>query len=147
MENFLKIILFVLILNVASPTNPAQAVPKVSTCTQKQKKDTKNHITKQINALARSDWIGAYRYAAPSFKLSISLELFTEIITKQYAFLINNDGIGFGNCKTNGIIFNQIITIDDNGFIRTLSYDLIMSGNRLGVVAANEIEASISTVV
>jgi hypothetical protein len=140
-------ILFVLILNLFSPVTKADAIPKVSTCTQKQKNATKKHITEQINALSRSDWEGAYGYAAKSFKISISLELFKEIINRQYAFLINHDGIGFGNCKTNGVSYNQIVNIDDNGSVRTLSYDLIMNRNRLGVLAANEIETPIRTVV
>ena len=147
MSDLVKMIILVLILNFMSPVTKADATPKVSTCTQKQKNATKKHINEQIDALSRSDWEGAYSYAAKSFKISISLELFKEIIYRQYTFLINHDGIGFGNCKTNGVSFNQIVNIYDNGSVRTLSYDLIMSRNRLGVVAANEIETPIRSVV
>lgn len=100
----------------------------------------KNHITKQINALSDGDWQRAYDYAAASFQASVSLNLFKALISKQYLFLISNDGFTFGDCTNTEQGINQIVLVDFRGRKRTLSYDLTLIDNRLGVVAANEIK-------
>ena len=107
----------------------------------------KKHISNQINAISDGNWQRAYGYAAASFQESVSIELFKALITKQYKFLISNDGITFGQCNNTDQGINQIVEINFQGKKRTLSYDLTLIGERLGVVAATESqpEAGIST--
>jgi len=107
----------------------------------------KKHISNQINAISDGDWPRAYGYAATSFQESISIDLFKELISKQYKFLISNDGLTFGQCTNTDQGINQIVEIDFQGKKRTLSYDLTFIGERLGVVAAteNQPEDGIST--
>jgi hypothetical protein len=115
-------------------------VEKLGSCSKERRVVVKNHITKQINALSDGDWQKAYSYAAASFQESVSLNLFKALISKQYLFLISNDGITFGKCTNTEEGINQIVLIDYQGKKRTLSYDLTVIDKRLGVVAANEAE-------
>jgi hypothetical protein len=116
---------------------------KLGSCSTKQGVTVKDHISKQINAIADGDWQRAYDYAAPSFKQAITLTEFKQVISKQYLFLIFNNGINFGECKNTDQGINQIVYIDFQGKKRTLSYDLTLIDKRLGVVAANEIEQKV----
>jgi hypothetical protein len=110
----------------------------LGSCSNERRAVVKNHISKQINAISDSDWQRAYSFAAASFQESVSLELFEALISKQYKFLISNDGITFGECTNTDQGINQIVEIDFQGKKRTLSYDLTLIGERLGVVAATE---------
>lgn len=116
---------------------------KLGSCSTEQGVTVKDHISKQINAIADGDWQRAYDYAAPSFKQAITLTEFKQVISKQYLFLIFNNGINFGECKNTDQGINQIVYIDFQGKKRTLSYDLTLTDKRLGVVAANEIEQKV----
>jgi len=116
---------------------------KLGSCSAEQGVTVKDHISKQINAIEDGDWQRAYDYAAPSFKQAITLTEFKQVISKQYLFLIFNNGINFGECKNTDQGINQIVYIDFQGKKRTLSYDLTLTDKRLGVVAANEIEQKV----
>ena len=110
----------------------------LGSCSKDRSVVVKNHISKQIKAISDSDWQRAYSFAAASFQESVSIDLFKELITKQYKFLISNNGITFGECTNTDQGINQIVEIDFQGKKRTLSYDLTLIGERLGVVAATE---------
>jgi hypothetical protein len=110
----------------------------LGSCSKERRAVVKNHISKQIKAISDSDWQRAYSFAAASFQESVSLELFEALISKQYKFLISNDGLTFGQCTNTDQGINQIVEIDFQGKKRTLSYDLTLIGERLGVVAATE---------
>lgn len=135
-------ITLLLLVTLLAPILSTEATAKTTSCTQKQKLAVKSHITKQIKALAKSDWNGAYGYAAKSFQNSIPIEVFTEIIESQYEFLIINDGFTFGACKNSKSAYSQVVIVDFEGNKRTLSYDLTLIGKRLGIVSATEIRQS-----
>ena len=117
---------------------PAAIEETLGSCSNERRAVVKNHISKQINAISDSDWQRAYSFAAASFQESVSIDLFKELISKQYKFLISNDGLTFGQCINTDQGINQIVEIDFQGKKRTLSYDLTLIGERLGVVAATE---------
>ena len=125
--------------NLISPS----AQGKTIICSAKQQSLIQSQITGQINALAKSDWEGAYSFAALSFQKAVPLDLFKETIKSQYVFLVFNDGLGFGLCKVTKAGFNQVATIDYHGVKHVLSYDLTLTNKRLGVVAANEVKADV----
>jgi len=91
-----KAVTVLLLVTLLAPVLTFEATAKTTTCSQKQKSAVKKHITKQIGAMAESDWQAAYGYAAKSFQSSIPIELFAEIIETQYEFLMVNDGYAFG---------------------------------------------------
>ena len=132
------VITSLLISSCSSPVKEA----KLGNCSDQQSVVVENHISEQIDAIADSDWPRAYEYAAASFQKSVSLEQFKRVITRQYLYLIFNEGFTFGECKNNAQGINQIVVVDFQGRKRTLSYDLTLIGERLGVVAATEIEQS-----
>ena len=129
----------ILAIALASSYSPAHAKIKQGVCTVQQKSAVKAIITKQINALTKSDWQSAYNYSALAYQSVISLELFTQTIKNQYVFLVFNDGFGFGACKTDKNIFSQSVTIDYHGVKHVLAFGLTLVDKRLGVVAANEV--------
>ncbi|MSO33837.1 MAG: DUF4864 domain-containing protein [Candidatus Nanopelagicaceae bacterium] len=139
--------LAIIMVVLASLNSIPQAQAKNGACSQQQRLMLKKHITKQINAIAKSDWESAYSYAAQTFQSAVPIDVFEEIIKGQYEFLIYNDGFGFGSCKNSKNNFNQVVNVDFQGEKRIISYGLTLVGKRLGVVAASEIKPSNSTVV
>jgi hypothetical protein len=134
---FLVISLITTVL-ISSCSSPA-VVEKLGSCSDQQSAVVENHISKQIDAIANSNWQSAYSYAAASFQASVSLEQFKQVINRQYLYLIFNEGFTFGECKNTAQGINQIVVVDFQGRKRTLSYDLTLIAERLGVVAATEI--------
>jgi hypothetical protein len=128
-------IITTLLLSSCAPTSVEETL---GSCSKDRSVVVKKHINNQINAISDGNWQRAYGYAAASFQESVSLELFEALISKQYKFLISNDGITFGECTNTDQGINQIVEIDFQGKKRTLSYDLTLIGERLGVVAATE---------
>jgi len=114
----------------------------LGSCSDQQSAVVENHISKQIDAIANSNWQSAYSYAAASFQASVSLEQFKQVINRQYLYLIFNEGFTFGDCKNTAQGINQIVVVDFQGRKRTLSYDLTLIAERLGVVAATEISVA-----
>jgi len=137
---FISAVIFTLLITSCAP---AVVEEKLGSCSTEQGVAIKDHISKQINAIADGDWQRAYDYAAPSFKQAITLTEFKQVISKQYLFLIFNNGINFGECKNTEQGINQIVNIDFQGKNHILSYDLTLTDKRLGVVAANEIEQKV----
>jgi len=130
------VITSLLIVSCSSPVTEET----LGSCSNERRAVIKNHISKQINAISDSDWQRAYSFAAASFQESVSIDLFRELITKQYKFLISNNGITFGECTNTDQGINQIVEIDFQGKKRILSYNLTLIDERLGVVAATEMQ-------
>lgn len=128
-------------LLISSCSSPA-VVEKLGKCSNKQSLVVENHIGSQIDALADNNWQRAYSFAAASFQESVSLEQFKQVINRQYLYLIFNEGFAFGDCKNTAQGINQIVVIDFQGRKRTLSYDLTLIAERLGLVAATEISVA-----
>jgi hypothetical protein len=131
-------------LLVSSCSSPVVA-EKLGSCSSQRSLVVENHISKQIGAISDGNWELAYNYAAASFQAAVSLDQFKRVINRQYLFLIFNDGFSFSGCKSTEDGINQIVLINFQGRVRTLSYDLTLVNDRLGVVAANEITSSKST--
>jgi len=140
MKSFAKLAALMLIVALNSLPLTANAYTKIGTCSQKEKILVQKHITNQIAALKREDWETAYGYAAPAFRKAIPIDLFKEVLKKQYVFLIMNDRVSFGTCASDSGSFSQILNLTYRGQIHTLSYVLTQTNNRLGVLSANEIK-------
>lgn len=143
MERLRVLALVVISALLISSCSSLEVKEEMGSCSKKRSVIVKNHITKQINALSAGDWQKAYSYAAASFQDSVSINLFKSLISKQYLYLISNDGISFGKCATTVQGINQIVLINYQGKRRTLSYDLTLVDQRLGVVAATEIDSAV----
>jgi len=128
-------------LFISSCSSPVMET-KLGSCSDQQSVVVENHISEQIDAIADSDWPRAYEYAAASFQKSVSLDQFKRVINRQYLYLIFNEGFTFGECKNTAQGISQIVVVDFQGRKRTLSYDLTLIAERLGVVAATEISVA-----
>lgn len=111
-------------------------------CSADQKLVVSDHISSQISALEKNDFEKAYTYAAESFQLSISQLDFKRIIQRQYQFLITNTGFTFGSCEVDPMGLTQKVSVKSGISSYQLSYDLTLINGKLGIVAANIIEAS-----
>ena len=132
------VLVILIALTLQSSITPAQA--KEARCNQSQQSLVKKHITKQITALANSDWQRAYSYSAKSFQSSITVDQFKIIIESGYLFLTENGNLTFGACKNSKNAFNQLLTVDSMGEKYELSYNLTLVGKRLGIVAVGGVK-------
>jgi hypothetical protein len=132
------VLLTLIALSSQSSIAPAQA--KEIRCNQSQQSLVKKHITKQITALANSDWKRAYSYSAKSFQSSVSADQFKEIIESGYLFLTENGNLTFGACRNSKNAFSQLLTVDSMGAKYELAYNLTLVGKRLGIVAVGGVK-------
>ena len=132
------VLIILIALFTQSSIAPAQA--KEIRCNQSQQSLVKKHITKQITALANSDWKRAYSYSAKSFQGSISVDQFREIIESGYLFLTENGNLTFGACRNSKNTFYQLLTVDSMGARYELAYNLTLVGKRLGIVAVSGVK-------
>lgn len=105
-------------------------------CTSAQSKLIDDHISSQIDALAKKDWELAYSFASADFKARVGVDEFTRIIAAQYSMLIDNQGYQFEKCEIAGdmIVQEVIVTADEQVF--NLTYRLSIEGSTLGVESA-----------
>lgn len=105
-------------------------------CTDAQAELVDQHISGQIDALAKRDWETAYLFASADFRARIEVEQFIAIIDSQYAMLINNQGYQFNKCTiVTGMIMQEVgVTGEEEVF--NLTYRLSVNGATLGVEAA-----------
>ena len=132
------VLLTLIALSSQASITPAQA--KEIRCNQSQQSLVKKHITKQITALANSDWKRAYSYSAKSFQSSVSADQFKEIIESGYLFLTENGNLTFGACRNSKNAFSQLLTVDSMGAKYELVYNLTLIGKRLGIVAVGGVK-------
>ena len=139
------VLLILIALSTQSAVTPAQA--KDIRCNKSQQSIVKKHITKQITALANSDWERAYSYSAKSFQGSITVDQFKEIIESGYLFLTENGNLTFGACKNSKNTFSQLLTVDSMGDKYELAYNLTLVGKRLGIVAVSGVKPPSDVVI
>jgi len=111
-------------------------------CTSAQSKLIEEHISGQIDALARQDWESAYSFASTNFQASVTIEQFTSIIGVQYAMLVENQGYRFDNCDIASEVIRQEVNVTSDGQDFNLTYELSLIDKTLGVESAVVRDAS-----
>ena len=106
------------------------------TCTGAQAELVDQHISAQIDALAKGDWETAYSFASADFQARIEVEQFIAIIESQYAMLINNQGYQFNQCTIAAGMIMQEVGVRGEEEVFNLTYRLSVNGATLGVEAA-----------
>ena len=128
-----------LLLSACSTSSPFKSLT-AGACSSEQKQLVTDHISSQVSAISKQDWPLAYSFASKSFQESIDVKSFEVIITDSYSFLINNEGLTFGECEIKeDRIFQEVSTISGDTKL-TLSYRLSAVDEKLGVEAANRVE-------
>jgi hypothetical protein len=133
--------LALVLLSACSTSSPFKSLT-AGVCSGEQKQLVSAHISSQISAISKQDWPLAYSFAAKSFQDSIDLKSFEIIITDSYSFLIDNQGITFGECEIKDDKIFQEVTITSSDDKSELSYRLSLVEEKLGVEAANLVEQS-----
>jgi hypothetical protein len=131
--------LALVLLSACSTSSPFKSLTAGS-CSGEQKQLVDDHISSQISAISKQDWPLAYSFAAKSFQDSIDLTSFEVIITDSYSFLIDNQGITFGECEIKEDKIFQEVTVTSSDDKSELSYRLSAVDEKLGVEAANRVE-------
>ena len=111
-------------------------------CTSAQAKLIDQHISGQIDALAKKDWKLAFSYASPDFQKNVGIDQFTLIIGTQYLMLVENQGYRFNKCAIAGKAIMQEVEVTSGKQISNLTYSLSLNGSSLGVESAVERRSS-----
>jgi len=106
------------------------------TCTGAQVELIDQHISGQIDALAKRDWKQAYSFASEDFQERVEVDQFIAIIETQYAMLINNQGYQFNQCDIAAGMIMQEVGVRSGEEVFNLTYRLSANGSTLGVEAA-----------
>jgi hypothetical protein len=105
-------------------------------CTGAQVELIDQHISGQIDALAKRDWKQAYSFASEDFQERVGVDQFIAIIESQYAMLINNQGYQFNQCDIAAGMIMQEVGVRSGEEVFNLTYRLSVNGSTLGVEAA-----------
>ena len=141
LKKLLTTSLALVLLSACSTSAPFKSLT-AGACSGEQKQLVDDHISSQISAISKQDWPLAYSFAAKSFQDSIDLTSFEVIITDSYSFLIDNQGITFGECEIKEDKIFQEVTVNSSNEKIDLSYRLSTVDEKLGVEAANLAEQS-----
>jgi hypothetical protein len=105
-------------------------------CTSAQSKLIEEHISGQIDALAKKDWEGAYSFASADFQAAVGIDEFAFIIGVQYAMLVENQGYKFDSCAIVNSSIKQEVSVTSGDEAFNLTYRLSVVEAKLGVESA-----------
>ena len=105
-------------------------------CTSAQEESVNQHISGQINALAKQDWKLAYTFASANFRGQVSLNQFIYVIGSQYSMLIENQGYSFVKCTLAANEITQEVSVTSRGRDYNLTYELSVNEVILGIESA-----------
>ncbi len=105
-------------------------------CTGAQVELIDQHISAQIDALAKRNWKQAYSFASEDFQERVEVDQFIAIIETQYAMLINNQGYQFNQCDIAAGMIVQEVGVRSGEEVFNLTYRLSVNGSTIGVEAA-----------
>jgi hypothetical protein len=105
-------------------------------CTSAQSRLIEEHVSGQIDALAKKDWEAAYSFASADFQTAVGVEEFTFIIGAQYAMLVENQGYEFESCTIANSAIKQEVSVTSGDEVFGLNYRLSVVEAKLGVESA-----------
>ena len=135
MKTFIAMSVAALLLTGCSQ-KPAFEEMADGTCTKKQAQLVQEHISGQIDAIAKQEWESAYSFASPSFRMAVDISRFINIIGMQYGILINNQGYVFSGCTIANNKITQQVGVKGNSGLIDLTYILSFKESKLGVESA-----------
>jgi hypothetical protein len=105
-------------------------------CTSVQSRLIEEHISGQIDALAKKDWEAAYSFASADFQTAVGVEEFAFIIGAQYSMLVENQGYKFDSCTIANSAIKQEVSVTSGDEVFNLTYRLSVVETKLGVESA-----------
>jgi outer membrane murein-binding lipoprotein Lpp len=111
------------------------------TCTNKQAQLVEEHISGQIDAIAKEEWESAYSFASPSFRMAVDINRFVSIISSEYGMLVENQGYEFNGCTITNYEITQEVGVTSESGPTNLTYMLSVKESVLGVDSAVVVNA------
>jgi hypothetical protein len=105
-------------------------------CTGAQSKLIEQHISGQIDSLAKKDWETAYSFASTDFQAAVGVDEFAFIIGAQYAMLVENQGYKFERCAIANNTIKQVVSVTSGDEVFNVTYRLSVVKAKLGVESA-----------
>jgi hypothetical protein len=105
-------------------------------CTSSQSKLITEHISGQIDALAKRNWELAYSFASADFQAAVTPDEFAFIIGAQYAMLVKNQGYQFDACVISSSAIRQEVSVTSEKEVYKLAYRLSFKKDTLGIDSA-----------
>ena len=122
-----------------TPTEPAAPTTNPSdttTCVDPHKTAVQDRILMQIESLRAGAYEQAREHASKSFKSSVNVAGFREMIESGFPFLLENQPVAFGRCRiTDGTATVEVRFGEEPAI--TLIYFLIQSENRWWIDGAS----------
>ncbi len=122
-----------------TPTKPAAPTTNPSdttTCVDPHKAAVQDRILMQIESLRAGAYEQAREHASTSFKSSVNVAGFREMIESGFPFLLENQPVAFGRCRiTDGTATVEVRFGEEPAI--TLIYFLIQSENRWWIDGAS----------
>ena len=135
MKHWIAIVVVALVLSGCSQKAAFEEMAD-GTCTNKQAQLVEEHISGQIDAIAKEEWDSAYSFASPSFRMAVDINRFVSIISSEYGMLVENQGYEFNGCTiTNNEITQEVGVTSESG-PTNLTYMLSVKESVLGVDSA-----------
>lgn len=95
----------------------------------------------QIDALSSGEFAAAYELAAPSFQLTVPLDVFETVILEGYASLLEAQSHRLSDCVTfPNDLANTVVTVTTrSGGVATYYYEMLLTDEGWRVLGAAEI--------
>lgn len=124
MSRATKSAVFVLFILTSAPAaNAALSAEANVTCTTAITKSALTTVKGQSQALAKKDFKTARSFAAASFRSEVTLEAFTDIITKGYSVLGRATSFKVVECKIiEKLVYLEVDLTDKNKKLTTILY-------------------------
>ena len=135
MQRAIALVLMAVILSSCGQKASVEEMADGS-CTSAQTTLVDNHISAQIDALAKKNWELAFSFASASFQENIGIDQFILIINQQYVMLIENQGYQFEKCTIADDKITQQVSVKSGKQDYYLTYRLSINGTTLGIEAA-----------
>lgn len=110
-------------------------------CTNEQGQLVQEHISGQIDAIAKQEWESAYSFASPSFRMAVDIARFVSIISSEYGMIVENQGYEFNGCTITNNEITQEVGVTSQSGLTNLTYTLSVKESVLGVDSAVVVNA------
>jgi len=135
MKHWIAIVVVALVLSGCSQKAAFEEMAD-GTCTNKQAQLVEEHISGQIDAIAKEEWESAYSFASPSFRMAVDINRFVSIISSEYGMLVENQGYEFNGCTITNNEITQEVGVTSESEPTNLTYMLSVKESVLGVESA-----------
>ena len=139
MKRATNVIVVILLSLTSVPTASAALSSEAHlTCSATITKNTLTTVKGQSQALAKKDFKTARSFAAASFRSEVTLEAFTDIITKGYSVLGRATSFKIVECKiVEKLIYLEVSLTDKNKNVSSILY-LLEKQSKKELVAPNK---------